>query len=280
MWQRLKSFASRIREGADAAVQSERHLRNLVQLELLKSLSDSPRFKDPVRLLSSGYKAYSQGAEDGMIAEIFRRIGETSRRFVEFGVEDGLECNSTLLLVQGWAGAWIDGSPGNVARARATFKDNPVEIVNALVTAENADETITRLAGAGELDLLSIDIDSNDYWVWQAIRTTKPRVVIIEYNATLPPTVRKTVAYNPSRGWDGSNYFGASLGALEALGRTKGYSLVGCSPAGVNAFFVRDDLVQDRFCAPFTALNHYEPPRYGLAGPAGHRAGNGPWIDV
>jgi hypothetical protein len=215
-----------------------------------------------------------------MIAEIFSRIGVVSQRFIEFGVEDGRECNTAYLLIQGWSGAWIDGSAENAARARAAFKDYPLEIVQAFLTAENIDQIILRLAGDSELDLLCIDIDFNDYWIWKAIKAVKPRLVIIEYNATLPPTLKKTVPYTPTRTWDGSNYFGASLGALEALGREKGYSLVGCSPSGVNAFFVRDDLVVDRFCAPFTAVNHYEPPRYGLAGPCGHRADNGPWVDA
>jgi hypothetical protein len=103
--------------------------------------------------------------------------------------------------------------------------------------------------------------------------------VVIEYNASWPPHIRKTVAQAP-RGWDGTNYYGASLGALEALGREKGYCLVGCSLSGVNAFFVREDLVGDGFCPPFTAENHYEPPRYYMNSPIGHPPGIGPWVDV
>lgn len=280
MWQRFKNYVRTLREGANAAIESNDLLAQLVRLHLLRSLQDTPRFKDPQRLLSSGFKVHSQGYEDGMIAEVFRRIGTTSRRFIEFGVEDGLECNTTFLLIQGWSGAWIEASSKHVLKARAAFKDFAVEVVNEFVTVDNADEMIARLAGEGELDLLSIDIDFHDYWVWRALTTVKPRLVIIEYNATLPPFVRKTVAPNPSRVWDGSNYFGASLGALESLGQIKGYSLVGCSATGVNAFFVRSDLVEERFCAPFTALNHYEPPRYGISGPSGHRPGIGPWVDV
>ena len=105
-------------------------------------------------------------------------------------------------------------------------------------------------------------------------------MVIIEYNATLPPWINKTVAYDPQRSWDGTNYCGASLGALTTLANTKGYSLVGCSPSGVNAFFVRDDLLDEYFSRSFTAENHYEPPRYGLATLAGHRPGFGVWEDV
>ena len=106
-----------------------------------------------------------------MIDEVFRRIGTTSRRFIEFGVEDGLECNSTFLLMQGWRGAWIEGWAQGAARALERFASYPVQIVGRYVTVENADTLIAELANGEELDLLSIDIDSNDYWVWQAITT-------------------------------------------------------------------------------------------------------------
>lgn len=280
MLRRLKNLSRSLCLGAEASIRSELLLKRILQDQLLTGLRDHPHFTDPLRLLASGYKVYSQGYEDGMIAEIFRRIGVVSHRFIEFGVEDGRECNTALLLLQGWSGAWIDGSPEFVARARAAFKDYPVEVVHAFLTAENIDEVLVRLAAKTELDLLCIDLDFNDYWIWKAVRSIQPRLVMIEYNATLPPTLRKTVPYRATGTWDRSNYFGASLGAMEALGREKGYSLVGCSATGVNAFFVRDDLVGDRFCAPFTAVNHYEPPRYDLIGPCGHRAGNGSWTEV
>jgi hypothetical protein len=280
MLQRLREFTRKLRAGADAALRSEQLLRRIHQTQVMAELSQTARFRDPLRLLASGYRVFSQNQEDGMIAEVFRRIGVTSRRFVEVGVEDGLECNSAFLLTQGWRGAWIEGSPNHAARARTAFAGYPIEVLDRRVTAENADALIAGLAGREELDLLSIDIDSLDYWVWQAIVTVKPRLVVIEYNALWPPFIRKTVAHDPAMVWDGSSFSGASLGALEALGREKGYCLVGCSLAGVNAFFVRDDLVGDKFCAPFTAENHHEPARYELAGGSGHRAGMGRWVDV
>ena len=279
LW-RLRDFTRKLRAGADAALRSEQLLKHIHQAQIMAAIAETARFKDPRRLLASGYKVFSQNQEDGMIAEVFRRIGTTSRRFIEFGIEDGLECNSTFLLMQGWTGTWIEGSKQSADKARMAFDSYPVQVLNQYITAANADESITGLAGSGELDLLSIDTDTIDYWIWQAIKTVKPRLVVIEYNATWPPFIRKTVANDPHMRWDGTNYSGASLGALEALGREKGYCLVGCSLAGVNAFFVREDLVGDRFCGPFTAENHYEPPRYDLAGPFGHRPGMGRWVDV
>jgi hypothetical protein len=280
MLQRLRDFTRKLRAGADAAIRTEQLLRRTREAQILAEIAATPRFKDPLRLLASGYKVFSQNQEDGMIAEVFRRIGTTSKRFIEFGVQDGLECNSTFLLMHGWRGAWIEGSAANAAAARAAFAPYSVEVVGQFITVENADTLISELAKGEEVDLLSIDIDTIDYWIWHAIRTVKPRLVVIEYNASWPPFVRKTVAHDPAMQWDGTNFSGASLGALEALGREKGYCLVGCSLSGVNAFFVREELARDKFCVPFTAENHYEPPRYDLAGSFGHRAGMGRWVDV
>ena len=275
----LRNLSHALRAGVAATQRSERLLRKIYRTQVMAEITATPRYHDPKRLLSAGYKVFSQNQEDGMIAEVFRRIGTTSKRFIEFGVEDGLECNSVYLLMQGWSGVWIEASQASAEKARAASAIYPVEVVNSFVTVERADKMIGDLAAGQELDLLSIDIDSVDYWVWQAITSVKPRLAVIEYNATWPPHIRKTVANDP-RAWDGSTFFGASLGALEVLGREKGYSLVGCCLSGVNAFFVRDDLVGDKFCAPFTAENHYEPPRFELSGSVGHRAGMGRWVDV
>ena len=117
-----------------------------------------------------------------------------------------------------------------------------------------------------EPDILSIDIDYNDLHIWRAIENYRPRIVIMEYNAIFPPGVAWTVPYEADAWWTvGSSHFGASLQALEELGREKGYSLVGCSLSGVNSFFVRDDLLgENLFVDPFTAKNHFEPARYWM----------------
>jgi predicted O-methyltransferase YrrM len=279
LW-RLQDVARKLRAGADAAIRSEELLRRMRADQLLAALATTPRVQDPLRLLASGYKVFSQNQEDGMIAEVFARIGTTSRRFIEIGVEDGLECNTAFLLTQGWRGAWIEASADNAARARAAFKDYAVGVLSRFVTAESIDQLLVDLAEGEEIDLLSIDVDTVDYWLWKAVERVRPRLVVIEYNALWPPHVRKTVAHDPRMVWDGSSFSGASLGALAALGQEKGYCLVGCSLAGVNAFFVRADLVGGKFCEPFTAANHYEPPRYDLAVRVGHRPGMGRWVDV
>ncbi len=226
-----------------------------------------PRHADPKRLLRYGFKLYSQCDEDGIIQEIFRRVGVTNRCFVEFGVEAGTECNTAKLLVEGWNGLWIEGNPQQAPRIRTTFGpllgNGRLKLVEAFVVAENIDGLLEKGGVSGEIDLLSIDIDNNDYWVWKAINRINPRVVAIEYNAALRPPMSLVVPYQPDRAWDYStSYFGASLEAFVRLGRSKGYRLVGCNFSGVNAFFVRDDIAKDHFLDPATSEEHYEPPRY------------------
>ena len=244
---------------------------------------ESHRYSDPRCLTRHGYRCFSQNDEDGIIDEIFQRIGSTTRTFVEFGVENGTENNTLALLTAGWRGTWIEASAAHAARIRNQFRDAIAEgkltFVQEFVSVSNVEALFVAAGVPGDLDLLSIDIDRNDYWVWQAVRSFRPRVVVIEYNASLGRSARAVVPYDPVATWDGSSYFGASLAALEALGREKGYALVGCNVTGVNAFFVRADCVRDHFLAPYTAAVHYEPPRYGPTG-AGHPVRWGTYVYV
>jgi hypothetical protein len=261
----------------------------MLQMDLQRFLTETlaqPRYTDPKRLLRYGFKVYSQHDEDGIIQEIFRRIGIQSRSFVEFGVETGVECNTAKLLIEGWRGLWIEAN-ANFCKAigsifESFLKEQRLQLRQSLVTAENINGLIESAHLTGEIDLLSIDIDFNDYWVWKAIEVVKPRVVVIEYNGGLRPPLSVTVPYQPNRSADGSNFFGASLEALVRLGNAKGYRVVGCNISGSNAFFVRADLCSDHFVEPATAEEHYEPPRHFfsllLAGPSAPRPG--PYVAV
>jgi hypothetical protein len=247
------------------------NLDDLLQIETEKRIEQllaTPRYSDPRRLNKSEYKVFSQTGEDGMIAEIFRRIGTTDRTFVEFAAGDGIENNSRYLLISGWRGLWIEAHQGyidEIARNRVReIQQGTLRLLHEFISAENIESLFEKGDVPEDFDLLSIDMDRNDYWVWKQIVRYRPRVVVIEYNSIFPPGCRWVVEYAPSTTWDGTSNYGASLSALELLGKEKGYKLVGCNLAGVNAFFVREDLVGEHFCGPFTAENHYEPPRYYL----------------
>jgi hypothetical protein len=197
------------------------------------------------------FRLYSQNGEDGILLRIFSLIATTDRRFVEIGSGDAEECNTrNLWEAWGWSGLLVEGDAALAAAAAAGTPER-VTVRHCFVDAENIDRVIESGGVSGQIDLLSIDIDGNDYWVWRAIDCVSPRVVIIEYNAAFGPTVSATVPYEPGRVADFSSslservYSGASLVALVKLGAEKGYALVGCDSAGVNAFFVRRDCLTE-----------------------------------
>ena len=233
------------------------------------NLYNSKRFQDEKRLLKYEYTVFSQYGEDGIIHEIFKRIGTTNKYFIEFGGNDGSYNNSTNLLLNGWTGLWIEADLKMIKTAENIFekyiKSEHLKIKNSFVTVDNIESIFKEYSVPPEFDFLSIDIDFNDYYSWKAIKSFKPRVLVIEYNASLGPDNAFVVPYNEKSGWDGkTNAYGASLKALERLGIEKGYSLVACSSTGQNAFFVRNDMIKDNFFPPFTSENHFEPPRYCL----------------
>jgi hypothetical protein len=233
------------------------------------------RLEDPVHLDRFGYKVYSQNDEDGVIEEIFNRIGATNRTFVEFGVQNGLESNCHFLLFKGWNGLWIEGDKGSYTSLQRCFEkplaSKQLVALNAFITVENINNLIESSGVSGEIDLLSIDIDGNDYWIWESIVCIRPRVVVIEYNAKFPPPCEWIMEYDPKYVWDGSDKQGASLKSLELLGRRLGYNLVGTSTNGINAFFVSEDLTKNLFPGPATAENLYHAWTDGYAA-GGHIA--------
>jgi len=229
----------------------------------------NPRFQDHRRLLFHGAQYWSQNYEDGMITEILRRIEPVSKTFVEIGVEDGSETNTTALLAQGWRGWWFEGNSKSCDAIRSRLKAMPVlasrlSLKNSFVSPENIQQLFREQGVPNEVDVFSLDIDLNTYHIWAALSEFRPRVIVVEYNAGFPPGQNWIHPYEPDKVWDCTQAFGASLKAYELLGKKYGYSLVGCDLTGINAFFVRNDLVEDKFAAPFTAENHYEPPRYYL----------------
>jgi hypothetical protein len=242
----------------------------------LKEVLSDPKYNDKKRLETYGFKVYSQTDEDGIIQEIFHRIGPGPNTFVEFGVENGLETNTLKLLLDGWSGLWIEGSAQSVDQINAKFgdviSDGRLRVKAAFITRDNFNELIGAYF-AGEIDLLSIDIDGNDIYILESVDVVNPRVVIVEYNGKFPPPMSVRQRYNPTHRWSGTDYMGSSLEAITKIAARKGYSLVGCGLTGVNAFFVRNDLLGDRFLAPYTSENHYQPARYFLWQPATHPTG-------
>ena len=232
-------------------------------------LQHGEQFSNPKRLEKYGYCIASQNEEDGMLAEVFRRIGVADKTFFEFGVGNGLQSITTALLLQGWRGWWIEIHPQKFQFIKHYFREavnsGRLTVVDTMVNRENIESITEELGIPDEIDLLSIDIDGNDYHVFKALERVRPRVAVLEYNGIFPPPIEKVAAYDPSYEYAPHTYVGASLQSLVKMANRKGYRLVGCNISGLNCIFVRSDLAQDHFVSPATAENLYNPPRYQLA---------------
>jgi len=205
------------------------------------------------RLAEHEFRVFSQWGEDGIIQFLLRHIPIENKTFVEFGVEDYTQANTRFLLVNNnWHGLVLDNDSDNIAKIKntATHSNYDLKAIPAFVTKDNINEILKTNDVAGEIGLLSIDIDGNDFWVWRAIEVIDPIIVVIEYNHRFGKDAAVTVPYEESFDRFRSSrplvYFGASLKALCMLGERKGYAFVGCNSNGVNAFFVRKDKKPDQ----------------------------------
>lgn len=196
------------------------------------------------------FRVFSQFGEDGLIDYLTTVVPVARRVFVEFGVENYEEANTRFLLTaRGWAGLIIDGSEQHIQHVQRQdyyWRCN-LKALRAFVTRDNINGLLESAGIRGEIGLLSVDIDGNDYWVWEAIDVVQPAIVVTEYNARFGPERAVTVPYAADfvrgRAHHSMIYYGASLAALHRLGQRKGYALVGTNMAGNNAFFVRRDLL-------------------------------------
>lgn len=251
----------------------DRFAQSCFQMEVertVKMLHSEDKYNDPRSLVRHGFKNWSQFDEDGIIQEIFNRIGSDNQMFVEFGVGDGHETNTTNLLHNGWKGWWfepVDTFYNNITNLyQAPISSGALEVLKEFITPDNINDVFQSAGVPKDLDLISIDIDGLDIYVWDALTSIKPRVVCIEYNAKFRPPLDWIADRTLPLGSQKSDHFGASLSALAKVGEAKGYRLVGCSITGVNAFFVRSDIpkIEDLFITEKGAEFHYEPARYHL----------------
>lgn len=201
-------------------------------------------------LSSAEFSVFSQWGEDGIIDWLLARLPGIPTVFVEFGVGDYRESNTRLLLfLRNWRGLVLDGSDAHIKsiRAQDIYWRYDLMAKCAFIDRENINQLIASSGLQGDIGLLSVDIDGNDYWVWQTIEVVRPVVVVCEYNAVFGDVHRISVPYKAdfqrTRAHHSNLYFGASLPALIHLGEQKGYRFVGTNSNGCNAFFVREDYV-------------------------------------
>lgn len=207
--------------------------------EMVAARSTLPRFSDV------GFRCHSQFEEDGILLYLFALIGTTNKTCVEVCAGNGIECNTAnLILNHGWWGHLFDGKEANVKRGIQFYRDSketwlyPPQFTHAWITAENINDLIKTSGVCGDIDLLSLDIDGMDYWVWNAIDCIRPRVVVCETHNVIGPSDALTVPYDPEFRITTRDYYGASLAAMTKLANKKGYRLVGTHRYGFNAFYV------------------------------------------
>lgn len=205
-----------------------------------------------------GFQKYSQFDEDGILLYIFGLIGTTNKKVVEICAGDGFECMAANLIVNhGWRGFLFDGRADDVelakeffARRRSLLLSPPV-VRTAWIDAETVDDTLRSAGVTGSIDLMSLDIDGMDYWVWKAMDVIKPRVCIFETVNYIPDDKALTVPYDRTfqMAQSGSEYYyrGASTQAFVKLGREKGYRLIGAHRHGFNCVFMQNGVGEEYF---------------------------------
>lgn len=217
----------------------------LLQAELLNQHGRPSKL---TKLSDAEYRVFSQWGEDGIIDWMVTQLPDINRSFVEFGVQNFRESNTRFLMMsRNWRGLVIDGAEKNIAdiRSQDISWRHELSARCAFIDKDNINELIAEAQYGGDIGLLSIDIDGNDYWVWESIYIINPIIVVCEYNAVLGDLLPLSIPYEAdfyrTRSHYSNLYFGASIRALVKLGESKGYAFVGTTSSGCNAFFVRKD---------------------------------------
>jgi hypothetical protein len=217
---------------------------------LLSTPEKLPRFND------AEFRAFSQNGEDGLLLYIFSLIGTTNKKAIEICAGDGMQCNTAnLILNHNWNVLLVEGNNDRVKKGNEFYRKHqdtfsfPPCFVNAWVNKNSVNKIFIENDFTGEIDLLSIDLDGVDYWIWDAIDVVKPRVVVAEIQCIWGVEKSVTVPYKDdfrTQFVDGFGiYSGASLPAFAKLARQKGYRLVGVQNLGFNAFFIKEDICKD-----------------------------------
>jgi hypothetical protein len=230
----------------------ENNLQYFLQAGILSRLNQANTGNILKNIQLAEFKVFSQWKDDGIIQFLVDYLDIETKTFIEFGVQDYLEANTRFLLMNNnWAGLIMDGTTSNiesVKRQDIYWKYN-LTAVTAFITAGNINDLMQQHGFKDEVGLLHIDIDGNDYWVWKAITTISPVIVIVEYNSVFGKDKTWSVPYKPDfyrTDMHYSNlYFGSSLLSLCDLAKEKGYTFIGCNSNGNNAYFIRNDKIKD-----------------------------------
>lgn len=226
------------------------------QIDQTKILAAQPmirefrNLKEAIQLARAEFRVFSQFGDDGIIQYIITRLDlpMAERCFIEFGVENYRESNTRFLLLNdNWRGLVMDGSEDYISsiRSEQIYWRHNLTALARFITRENISSIIQEAGFSGRIGILSIDVDGNDYWIWEAIDLIDPAVVIVEYNGIFGAREAVTIPYQKDFVRQNAHYsylyWGTSLRALCHLGVRKGYAWIGCNSAGNNAYLVRNE---------------------------------------
>ncbi|MBT9317371.1 hypothetical protein [Leptothoe spongobia] len=226
-------------------------------LLLGKMMSEKIKAKQSIKSLQEvEFKVFSQWGDDGIIQWLVHNLEFSHHTFVEFGVANYRESNTRFLLMNNnWSGFVMDGSEDNVKQITTSEYYWRYELAARaeFIDRDNINELIQSAGFSPDIGILHIDLDGNDYWIWKTINVVSPIIVILEYNSVLgidrPITIPYDKAFYRTKAHYSNHYYGASLRALYQLSQEKGYSFIGCNGAGNNAYFVRNDRLNDQIRA-------------------------------
>jgi hypothetical protein len=275
----------------DRAVWLQQRLAQLALLNQYRALvaagAPLPAFLD------TEFSAHSQNGEDGLLLFVFALVGFATRLTVEIAAGDCMECNSANLIVNhGFTGLLVDGNPQNCERGRAFYSRHPASaivqprILNAWIDRDTIDEMIAANVPPGEVDLLTIDIDGNDYWVLERITCIRPRVIVVEFHSMWRGSRACTIPYDPEFRVEAAPlpFCGASLPAFVKLLKPRGYRLVAIDRLAINGVFVRDDLAPGLLPERTVDELFERPPMVYAGDPVDHATlhavASRPWVDV
>jgi hypothetical protein len=230
---------------------------------LIQSGTLNLKGKDNNPLNRFGKKCFSQSDEDGISLEIIKRINLQSGTYAEFGVGDGLECNTLIFAALGWKGFWVGGQD----LAFDYSKSKKFWYLKEWITLENINSLVTaglNKINSSAVDVVSLDLDGNDLYLIDALLVSghRPKLFIVEYNGKFPPPIEFSIKYDPNHQWATDDYFGASLQSFVTCFAKFGYRLICCNAlTGTNAFFIRDDLMEHFSDVPSNIEDIYIPQR-------------------
>ena len=237
-------------EKAEMEISSSKILMGRLLAELNESKFRTERFKS---INDYEFKVFSQFGDDGILQFLINRVQPKQKTFIEFGVENYDESNTKFLLLNNnWKGLIFDGGKENIeyVKSQGYFWRHALNAEAHFITRENINQLILANGFQGEVGLLHIDLDGNDYWILESITAVVPDILVLEYNSVFGKEPAWTIPYQAdfyrTKAHYSNLYWGASLKALNILANRKGYSFVGCNDAGNNAYFIKSDILREK----------------------------------